>query len=246
MMAREATAAWPWRRALLFAAIAVAVVAGGAAPWWGPRALASLAYFQVREIVVDGARYVSADTVAARLALRPGASVFDDLDALAPRVLAHGAIASARIERELPARLRVIITERTPVALAPSRRARPAGGRVLVPFDGGGGELPIEPARVAVDVPVIRSADSTVLRTLDRLQREAPALYRRVVSARALPDGSVAVSLDDLVVLAPREVPVARWLDIFPVLDDLARRGVRAREIDLRFARQVVARVATP
>jgi cell division protein FtsQ len=237
----------PRRRRWVWALGGLGLAALLATPFWGPRLLRQLSFFEVREVVVDGARYVSPDTVADRLALRPRASVWDDLALLEPRVLAHPGIASARVERELPARLRVVVTERVPVALAPSRGARGGSTGPLVAYDGTGAELPIEPARLAVDAPVVRSADSTVLRTLEQLRREAPRVYRRIASARGLPGGALAVTLDDdLVVLAPREVPVSRWLDIFPVLDDLTRRGARAREIDLRFRGQVVARVATP
>jgi cell division protein FtsQ len=240
------SAAMPRRRRWVWGLGVLGLAALLTTPFWGPRLLRQLSFFEVREVVVDGARYVSPDSVADRLGLRPHASVWDDLALLVPHVLAHPGIASARVERELPARLRVVVTERVPVALAPSRSARGSTGP-LVAFDGTGAELPIEPARLAVDAPVVRSADSTVLRTLEQLRREAPRVYRRIASARGLPGGALAVTLDDdLVVLAPREVPVSRWLDIFPVLDDLTRRGARAREIDLRFRGQVVARVATP
>lgn len=245
MTPREDTASGDrWRRHLRMALLGTVALVLVAAPWWGPRLLQSLAFFQVREIVVDGVRYVPADSIARRLALRPAASVFDDLDALVPRVTAHGGVATARVERELPARLRVIVAERVPVALLPARGRGTA--RRLVPVDADGRVLPIDPTHAAIDVPVVADTGRAVLQALDRLQREAPRLYRRIASARALPDGGVAVVVDDVVVLAPREVPVSRWLDIFPVLEDLARRGARAREIDLRFARQVVARVATP
>jgi cell division protein FtsQ len=143
--------------------------------------------------------------------------------------------------------LRVVVRERTPVALAPSRAANRSGARPLVAFDGLGKELPIEPARMAIDAPVARSADSTMLATLEVLRLEAPRLYRQIASVKALAGGAMAVTLeDDLVVLVPREVPVARWLDIFPVLEDLARRGARARELDLRFKEQVIARLGAP
>jgi cell division protein FtsQ len=235
-----------WRRWVL--GIVLAGVAGVAvsAPWWGPRWLTSLSYFRVREVVFDGLRYVPADSLLARLALRSDASVWDDLGALEPRIAAHPAVHTVHIARELPARLHVVVTERVPVALAPSRMRGAGGTRPLAPFDADGSELPIDPQRVPVDAPILARADSGALATLDRLRREAPRLYRSIEAARPLADGGIAVVLDDVTVLAPREVPVARWLDIFPVLDDLARRGVRAREIDLRFKGQVVARVAAP
>jgi cell division protein FtsQ len=214
------------------------------APVWAPRLLARLAWFQVREIVVDGLRYLPADTVVRLLALRPAASLWDDLAPLAPRVAAHPAIAAADVSREWPARLRIRVVERAPVALAPARRGAVPGSRPLVALDAAGEELPIEPRRSAVDAPVLAVADTALLRLLETLRVEAPRLYRQVSAAHRLADGGVALTLDGVTVLAPREVPVARWLDIFPVLDDLARRGTRAREIDLRFAGQVVARLA--
>lgn len=244
----EAWGAWsPVRRRIVGGLGVVVAAAIITVPWWGPAALAPLSFFRVREVVVDGTRYVPSDTIVARLALRPDASVWDDLAPLAPRVLTHAAIADVRVSRELPGRLRVVVRERMPVALAPSRAASRTGARPLVAFDGVGTELPIEPARVAIDAPVARSADSTMLATLEVLRVEAPRLYRQIASVKALAGGAMAVTLDDdLVVLVPREVPVARWLDIFPVLEDLARRGARARELDLRFKEQVIARLGAP
>ncbi|MCU0647953.1 MAG: FtsQ-type POTRA domain-containing protein [Gemmatimonadaceae bacterium] len=235
-----------WRRWLLLLAAVIGSVAVVSAPWWGPRWLATLSYFRVREVVFDGLRYVPADSLLARLALRPGASVWDDLHALEPRIAGHRAVHNAHIERELPARLRVVVTERTPVALAPSRSRGASGVRALAAFDGEGGELPIDPNRAAIDAPVLLRADTVLLRALERLRLDGPRLYRRIETARTLPGGGMAVTFDDVTVLAPVEVPVSRWLDIFPVLDDLTRRGARPREIDLRFTGQVIARVASP
>jgi cell division protein FtsQ len=241
------TGSSPLGRRLMGALFAAAGTALLTTPWWAPPLLARMSFFRIREVVVDGARYVPTDSILARLALRPDASVWDDMEPLGPRVRTHTAIEDAVISRELPGRLRVVVRERTPVALAPSRTPRRGGTRPLVAYDGSGTELPIAPARVAIDAPVARSADSTMLSTLDALRREAPQLYRRLASARALNGGGMAVTLDDdLVVLVPREVPVARWLDIFPVLDDLARRGAQARELDLRFKEQVIARLGAP
>jgi hypothetical protein len=176
--------AWsPLRRRLMGALVATSGAALLTTPWWAPPVLARLSFFRVREVVVDGARYVPTDSIVARLALRPDASVWDDMEPLGPRVLAHAAIEDAMISRELPGRLRVVVRERTPVALAPSRTSRRGGTRPLVAYDGAGTELPIAPARVAIDAPVARSADSTMLSTLDALRREAPQLYRRLASA---------------------------------------------------------------
>ncbi|HEY0777230.1 MAG TPA: FtsQ-type POTRA domain-containing protein, partial [Gemmatirosa sp.] len=55
--------------------------------------------------------------------------------------------------------------------------------------------------------------------------------------------GSAAASSGSVFVRAAVDVNAARFSDLAPVERDLARRGVRAAELDLRFRDQVVARL---
>ncbi len=76
-------------------------------------------YFAVREVQVVGARRLSAAVVEGWLGVvEEGRSIWRvDRDALAARLRARPEIAAARVERELPGRLRVTIEEREGAAL---------------------------------------------------------------------------------------------------------------------------------
>jgi len=268
------------RRAVAGAGAVLALAAIGSAGWWGPRALSRLAFFRVRRVEIEGARYASPRELVARLAIDTSASVWTDLGALTRRVAAHPLVDGVRVERRLPGVLRVVVHERVPVALVPGPR-----GALLV-YDATGAALPLAPARVGgVDAPLAASADPALLRALGALRNDAPRVYARVLEvARAprqvlggAPAGASGAGApptperDEFdFVLAPGPAPVgppaagavarrvppppllvrtavdvgaARFADLAPVENDLARRGVRAAELDLRFRDQVVARL---
>ena len=280
-----------WRRRVARLGIAVgAACACGAilsAGWWGPRALAHLAFFRVRRVEIEGARYASSADLAARLGVDTATSVWTDIDLLARRVRAHPLVDSARVERRLPGVLRVVVHERVPVALVANG---PRGA--LVVYDATGTALPLVPARVGgIDAPLATSADVALLRALGALRHEAPRVYARVLEVARVPRATLGATVgsstagarararavapvtperDELdFVLAPApasgtsstvgapgaaiastvlvragvDVAPGRFADLGPVEDDLARRGVRAAELDLRFRDQVVARL---
>jgi cell division protein FtsQ len=248
--------------------VAAAVVAGAAlaaaaaAPRWAPPALARLSFFRVRQVEVEGLRYAPAAEIAARLGADTAASVWRDLAPLAARVRAHPLVAAATVERRLPGVLVVRVSERRPVAAA-------VAGAGLALYDSAGALLPVAPAAAAtVDVPLVSAPDPALLRTLAELRAAAPAVYARVSEARRLRGGRPEL----VFALAPAAVPAApraganaaapaaapptavlmraapgvaaaRFADAALVERDLARRGVRPLELDLRFRDQVVARL---
>ena len=217
-------------------------------PWWGPRALSRLDFFRVRRVEFQGVRFAKTPELVERLRVDTTQSVWQPLDSLSVRVGEHPMIANVLIERDLPGTLRVIVTERIPVALVPWRdRLRPA--------DALGTVLPIDPVSTALDVPVAMSADSALLSVLDGLRQNAPAIYARVTEARragndelrfTLTGGVVGAAgpamLNMIIVRTSPDVTVARFKDILPVEADLARNHLRAVELDLRFRDQVIAR----
>lgn len=245
----EAAPARPprWRRRLHIA-VGLAVTAGFAsAPWWAPRALAELAYFRVRRVEIEGARYTPAPELLARLRVDTTWSVWNDLSGLAKRVEGHPLVASARVERRLPGTLRLTVQERAPVAMAPTRDG-------VGVFDADGRALPIDPTRVGgVDVPVVTAADRATLRLLASLRDTAPVLFARVSEVRRASAGEVRIAMTPaksatpgqapFVVRAGLDVTPSRLADLLPVESDLARRRVRVAEIDLRFRDQVIARL---
>ena len=96
-----------------------ALLLGGwsGAPWLGRR----LAYFDVRQVEVVGARYVPVKAVMGSLKLPRSASVFDPLGPVAARVQKVPGINEAEVTRRLPGTLVVKVTESVPVALVPVR-----------------------------------------------------------------------------------------------------------------------------
>ena len=113
----------------------------------------------------------------------------------------------------------------------------------LAPYDAAGRPLPIDPTAVDLDLPVVSSRDVAALRLLGEVRQEAPAIFARINAVRRLPRGELALHVDSLSVLATGDLSVARLSDILPVERDLARRGQRVVELDLRYRDQVIARL---
>ena len=229
-----------WWRLLRLLLVTLAVAGTAATPWWGPRALSTLEFFHVRRIVFEGMRYTPRAEAIALLKVDTLQSVWQEMAPLAVRLEAHPLVAEVQVERQLPGTILVHVTEREPVALV-----RRAHGR-LDPVDGNGHRLPIDPARVPMDVPLSASADSALLQLLDGLRTAEPALYARVERADRVKDKGAPdefrLKLGPVTVRTTPEVTVRRFKDILPVEADLARNRLRVVELDLRFRNQVIAR----
>lgn len=236
-----------WQRLSVYSLLFVVAATLVAIPWWGPRALSRLDFFRVRRVEFQGVRFAKAPELVQRLKVDTTQSVWQPLDSLSARVADHPMIANVLVERDLPGTLRVIVTERIPVAFVQTR----SGVR---PADAKGTILPIDPATTALDLPVA-SGDSVVLGVLDGLRQNAPEIYARVTEARRVRDDELRFTLTGgvvgaagpamssmLIVRTGPDVTVARFRDILPVEADLARNHLRAVELDLRFRDQVIAR----
>ena len=223
-----------WRVVLAVLAVLIGLCAVSAY-WWGPLALAHLDFFHVRRIAIDGLRYAPRDELVRALGVDTMQSVWQDMAPLAAKVARHPMIASADIERRLPSTLVLHLVERIPVALV-------RGDGSLRPVDLTGATLPLDPARVQVDAPIVEGADTIVLKLLDGLRVQAPAVYARITEAQRTKSGELRIQLGPVTVRANSEVTVARFLDILPVEADLARNHLRVVELDLRFREQVIAR----
>ena len=227
------------RRWLIPVLIAAAVFFVILSPLWAPLLLRRLTFFRVRHVQVIGAKYVAPKEVLERLRVDTLASVWDPLSPLEHRVKEHPLVRDARVERHLPGTLVVRLVERAPVGLV----ATPNG---LRPYDERGRPLAIDPTAADVDAPVISSGrpDTTILRLLGAARADAPMLYRRVSEIRREGDGSeLLVVLDSLPVRTLPDVTLQRLADLELVERDLARRGLRAIELDLRYRDQVIARL---
>lgn len=231
-----------WRRRLRSVAILAAGLALLSSPWWFRPLAAQLSFFRVRRVEVVGARYANPDEIVSRLRVDSSASVWDDVGPLEERVKRHPSVREVHISRKLPGTLVVQVTENPPVALVQSGGA--TGG--LVAVDRTGRTLPVDPTAVDVDLPVLRTRDTVVLRLLGEVREALPLLFARIGDVRRTPAGDLAIRLNEpgaRMVFASLDLSVDRLSEIIPVEFDLARRKAAATEIDLRFRDQVIARL---
>jgi cell division protein FtsQ len=215
--------------------IAAAVLVLLAAPWWGPHVLSHLSYFRVRNVEVSGLRYLAPNDVVKRLRVDTTASVWADLGELERRVETHPQVKSATIDRDLPGTLVVRVTENSPIAYVQT-----AGGLRAVDKDGR--FLPIDPTRIAIDLPVLAKADTVLLHLLANVKSVSPALFGEISDIRRTGGTDIALTLSTAQVRALASISAQRLADIIPVEADLARRKARVTELDLRFRDQVIAR----
>ena len=220
---------WTWRGALVVGLLA--------SPWWVREGLRRLEFFRVRRVVIEGTRYAAPDEIVSRLRVDTTASIWDGVTPLVARVQAHPQVREVRIRRRLPGTLVVQVTERPPVALVNT----PAG---LVVTDAEGAALPVDPTAIDVDLPVVATRDTLVLRLLSEVQAALPALYAQVSDARRGPEGAVVLDLASVRLLAATDVSTQRLAEALAVQQDLVTRGRTAVELDLRFRDQVVARLS--
>ncbi len=224
------------RRWWRVAAVAVVVALIVSIPWWAPPLLSRMAFFRVRKVEIEGARYLAPDEVLGRLALDTTMSVWDDLEPLELRVSEHPQVLNARIDRRMPGTLVIHIDENLPVALVPAASGFQA-------IDAAGRTLPIDPSRTLVDLPIVPRPDTSLLRVLASLRESEPRVFDRISEARRVGTGEVLFLLTNYPVRAMVDVSPRRLADIFPVVEDLARRNARIAELDLRYRDQVIARV---
>jgi len=204
--------------------------------FWGPLLMRRMDYFRVRRVEIVGARYVAPSDILAKLHVDTTASVWDPTSALVARVASHPEIQHVVVHRKLPGTLVIEVTERVPIALVP------ASGGMRV-YDERGVALPIDPARVDVDAPVLAERDLALLRLLARIKRTMPTFYARVSDVRRAGRDDVLLVLDKESVRVMSDVSIERLAEVAPVEEDLARKQLRVAEIDLRYRDQVIARL---
>ena len=232
-----------WKRRLRTLLVLGVVALVLAAPWWGRRVIVRVPFFHMRVVEVNGLHYLAASEVLSRLAVDTSVSIFTDLGPAERRVAGHPQVRSVELSRRLPGTLVVDVIENVPVALVASS----AGFKA---YDEMGHELPVDPSRVPLDVPVVATRDTSLLRLLGELRAQQPALYARVSELRRVARGDLLVSMiaDSantlaVPVRASADLTARRLADIRPVEGDLTRRQARVAELDLRFRDQVIARL---
>jgi cell division septal protein FtsQ len=249
MISRERLRKPGWK--MLGALFLIALIMAGA---WGVRAAArEMAFFRVRTVEIRGVRYLQPSEIVARLHVDTLASLWDDLEPYRQRVRRHPQVSDVRITRRMPGTLVVTIEENLPVALIQT----PAG---LLPYDSLGRQLPIDPARTSLDLPIVATTDPVLLKLVGAIRANAPRLFARIEEVRRTGREEILLTLSRgadariagdttttdrgmLRVRVPVGLSVERLADIFPVETDLARRQVHVGELDFRYRDQVIARL---
>ncbi|HEX8394111.1 MAG TPA: FtsQ-type POTRA domain-containing protein [Longimicrobium sp.] len=240
------------RRTRLIALAALAATSGSS-PFWGPPALRRVDWFAADRVEVAGSRLLAPHEVVAASGVRIGDNVYTDPAAWEAALRRNPVIAEARVERRFPATLRIRITEKRPAAFVSAGTLRPATAT--------GEILPVDPARVPVDLPIAGSAPDTATRVRDRatlavlaeaarLADADPMLMARVSEVRSGKAGTrLFMSAPRVEVLLARGAAEPRLTQLRAALADVDRRlGAGGRAVvDARFADQVVVRlIAAP
>lgn len=222
---------------------------------WGARAAArQMAFFRVRAVEVNGVRYLQPNEIISRLKIDTVASLWDDVEPYRNRILRHPQVSAVTITRRMPGTLVVTIKENLPVALIQTS----AG---LLPYDSLGKQLPIDPARTSLDLPIVATTDPVLLKLVGAIRVAEPRVFARMEEVRRTGRDEILLTLSrgerpagvasdiaapesrTLRVRVPVGLSVERLADIFPVETDLARRQLRVGELDLRYRDQVIARL---
>lgn len=233
--AQEPERGWSRLRVRLVLAAAIAVLVLGV-PLWGPLILRQLSFFRVRRVEIIGAHYVPVSEIVQRLRIDTMTSVWAPTKPLQARLASLPQLKHVTVTRKLPGTIVVDVVENPPVALV-------AGIDGFRAYDARGVALPVDLARTPIDAPVLAKRDLDVLRLLGDLRNEAPAIYDRVSEVRVSGADELVLDVAGTPVRTMRDVPATRLADVEPVQEDLARRGLRAAEIDLRYRDQVIARL---
>jgi cell division protein FtsQ len=235
---------WKILGALLLIGVIMAAALGARA------AARQMAFFRVRAVEIRGVRYIQPNEVISRLRIDTVASLWDDLEPYRQRVMRHPQVSDVRITRRMPGTLVVTIQENLPVALVQTT----AG---LLPYDSLGKQLPIDPARMNLDLPIVATTDPVLLKFVGAIRAAEPRVFARIEEVRRTGRDEILLTLSSgarvagvaapqsrtLRVRVPVGLSVERLADIFPVETDLARRQVQVGELDLRYRDQVIARL---
>ena len=229
-------------------ACAVTSVAAGA-----PAMLRRMDAFNVQRVEIRGTRYLPAYDALVQSGITRTSNIFDEFEPWRERLLRHPMVLAAEIERELPNTIKVAITEAEPLALARTPELKPVDAR--------GRALPIDPATIDMDLPVLSKPsrpdrtgffqDHTtrnaiaVLHTLRNrdarlfswVSEAAPAGEQGIMLRLRQPRGATALVAADPRALRLRELEVT--------LSDLSARGElsQLKRIDARFRDQIVVTI---
>lgn len=242
----------PFRRPLRVLVAMLVLGALAMVPWGDLRAKLLV----LDRIHVTGTRYLDANRVRERSALKPGQDLLSlDLDRARQLVLLEPRVLSAKVRRVGIRSVEIRVEERVP-ALA-VEHGEPweldANGVLLEPLQAG----------VVADVPMLAGPDFSAYRPgsqVQTLEVRRGLAWTAVLSDNALrligqvsevdvsdPRLTRLVLLNGVRVIAPVWPNGARQLSgLRATLADLAAKGMTPREVDVRFKDQIVVRGARP
>ncbi len=229
--------------------LALAVALGGAVSRV-PEALAEVEAFKVTEVRLRGARFLNREEAVECLDLSPTASVWDDIRELEARLEEHPLVKEATGHRRFPNALLFKVEEREPVALFPNP--------TLEPVDEDGRFLPLDPARLKLDLPIMAAAGGREpvslsprdLRLLageiSRLAKSDPEFHAKISDVALYPEGDLRARISD----PPATIRFVPGLSVVRIqkglrvlADAIGRFETRAGvDLDLRYEDQVVVR----
>jgi cell division septal protein FtsQ len=199
-----------------------------------PAVLRRLEFFRIRRVEIAGIQYLAPATILGALGLDSRSSVFDDLPAAGRGLRALPGVRSAVVRRRLPGTLEIVVEEALPVALAPQ-------GSTLALVDSGGRVLPFNPAATAPDLPIAATADPVVARVLAGIREHEPALFGAIGAARRVRE-DVVLDWNGRRLWLRSAATAEDIRSVMAVAQELARQGRNYRELDARFAGQVIVR----
>lgn len=238
------------RRTLVGLAVAAVLLALGGV--FGLPALRDAPIFRLSRVEVTGTRLLAPHQVLASARIAPDESVWDGPERWRAGVLRQRAVADVEVTRRFPGTLRLRVREKRPAALVEAGALRPvtAGGELL----------PLDPARIEMDLPLLRLRqapageriadpdDRILLAEVGRLSRLDPALLADVSEIEPAGRGELLLRLitPALVVRLPAGVGAGRIAELRATLAELAGRSVGRDAagfwLDLRYDEQIVVR----
>lgn len=195
--------------------------------------------FVVDDVLVEGRKETSKDTLIAALRIHRGDLIFGvDVNAARERLEKIGWIASARVERHLPDTIRVAIRERVPIAVWQKK------GKFLL-VDGTGAVIGSEGFDRFTDLKIVIGDDAPQhAQALMAMLKRQPSLMARVEVAVRSGNRRWNLRMDNGVnVQLPEQDPFAAWdrLAVYENKHRLLDRDIG--RIDLRFPGRVVVEV---
>lgn len=224
------------------AVIGMAALLGATLPDWAPAMLSHLPLFAVAEVDVEGTLFTSPEEIRELAALGSESSIWDDPSAWEQRVEAHPLVVAASARKSGLHRVTLRVDEVVPVAVAATPK--------LVPIDGEGQTLPIDPAVHMLDLPIVSrpGSDRRVVSVLAQLLEARPAVFGTISEARmtSTGDGVELILLEaspaNLMVL-PLSEPLLGLRRIEAALSSRPNSDP-VLAVDARFSGQVVVRPA--